>query len=77
MPPDRVYPRTRLDVHHVVKRAQGGSDFDLDQLVALCPMCHVQTDAPYMRGRLVTTPLGAGRFTFEVIRGIDKWVTRS
>ncbi len=28
--------RRRLDVHHVVKRSQGGSDFDLDQLVALC-----------------------------------------
>ena len=22
---------------HVIKRAQGGSDFDLDRLVALCP----------------------------------------
>ena len=41
-----------LEVHHVVKRAQGGSDFDLDRLVALCPPCHVQTDAPYARGRL-------------------------
>ncbi len=29
----------RLDVHHVVKRSQGGSDFDLDQLVALCRRC--------------------------------------
>ena len=38
--------RTRLEVHHVVKRAQGGSDFDLDRLVALCPACHAQTDAP-------------------------------
>ena len=25
-----------LEVHHVVKRAQGGSDFDLDRLMALC-----------------------------------------
>jgi hypothetical protein len=30
-----------------------------------------------MRGRLVINPLGGGRFTFEVIRGIDKRVTRS
>ncbi len=66
-----------LEVHHVVKRAQGGSDFDLDGLVALCPPCHGQTDAPYARGRLVITALGQGRFTFEVIRGADKWVTRS
>jgi hypothetical protein len=35
----------RLDVHHVVKRSQGGSDFDLDLLVALCRWCHDQTDA--------------------------------
>ena len=62
-----------LEVHHVVKRAQGGSDFDLDRLVALCPRCHAQTDAPYAHGRLVITPLGVGRFTIEVIRGADKW----
>ncbi len=65
-----------LEVHHVVKRAQGGSDFDRDRLVALCPPCHGQTDAPYARGRLVITALGQGRFTFEVIQGADKRVTR-
>jgi 5-methylcytosine-specific restriction endonuclease McrA len=69
--------RTRLEVHHVVKRTQGGSDFDLDRLVALCPACHAQTDAPYARGRLVITPLGQGQFTFTVVRGTDKWATRS
>jgi 5-methylcytosine-specific restriction endonuclease McrA len=58
-----------LEVHHVVKRAQGGSDFDLDRLVALCPPCHVQTDAPYARGRLVISPRGAGHFTVKVTRG--------
>jgi 5-methylcytosine-specific restriction endonuclease McrA len=68
--------RTRLEVHHVVKRAQGGSDFDLDYLVALCRPCHVQTDAPYARGRLVITPLGQGQFTFTVVRGVDKWAIR-
>jgi hypothetical protein len=56
------------DVHHVVKRSQGGSDFDLDLLVALCRWCHDQTDAPYERGRLVVTALGAGQFTFEVVQ---------
>jgi hypothetical protein len=61
-----------LEVPHVVKRAQGGSDFDLDRLVALCPPCHARTDA-YARGRLVITPIGNGRFTVEVIRGADKW----
>jgi hypothetical protein len=60
--------RRRLDVHHVVKRSQGGSDFDLDQLVALCRWCHDQTDAPYQRGRLVTTVLGDGQFCFDVIK---------
>ena len=66
-----------LEVHHVVKRAQGGSDFDLDRLVALCPACHAQTDAPYARGRLVVTPLGHGRFTFDVVKGRDKWAIRA
>jgi len=31
--------RGRLDVHHVIKRSRGGSDFDLDRLVALCRAC--------------------------------------
>src|SRR5262245_65285314 len=69
----------QLDVHHLVKRAQGGSDFDLDQLVALCRRCHGLTDAPYGRGRLVITARGRGRFTFEVIRhsAVDASVTAS
>jgi hypothetical protein len=62
---------------HVVKRAQGGSDFDLDRLVALCPPCHAQTDAPYARGRLIITPRGAGRFGVAVVRGVDKWTLRA
>ena len=60
--------RRRLDIHHVVKRSQGGSDFDLNQLAALCRWCHDQTDAPYERGRLVVTALGDGQFRFEVIK---------
>jgi hypothetical protein len=69
--------RKLQDAHHVVKRAQGGSDFDLDRLVALCPPRHAQTDAPYARGRLVISPLGEGYFTFEVTRGADKWAIRA
>jgi hypothetical protein len=61
-----------LEVHHVVKRAQGGSDFDLDRLVALCPPCHAQTDAPYARGRLVVMPSGSGRFILELWEGTGK-----
>jgi hypothetical protein len=73
----RSTPPCRFGLRHVVKRAQGGSDFDLDGLVALCPPCHAQTDAPYARGRLVITPLGEGRFTVEVTRGADKWAIRA
>jgi len=65
--------RGRLDVHHVVKRSQGGSDFDLDRLVALCPACHGQTDAPLATGRLIVTPLGDGRFAFHVVHGPAKY----
>jgi len=53
----------------VVKRPQGGSDFDLDRLLALCPPCHAQTDAPYARGRLVITLLGDRRFLPVEVRG--------
>jgi len=65
-----------LEVHHIVKRAQGGSDFDLGRLVALCPPCHAQTDAPHASGRLVITPLGDGRFTVAIARGRDKLAIR-
>jgi len=63
--------RRRLDVHHVMKRSQGGSDFDLDHLVALCRWCHNQTDAPFERGRLVVTALGVGQFQFDVIKRVS------
>jgi len=53
------------------------SDFHLDRLVALCPPCHAQTDAPYARGCLVITALGQGRFSFEVMQGADKWANRA
>jgi HNH endonuclease len=67
--------RTGLQVHHVLKRSQGGSDFDLDWLVALCHACHAQTDASYAIGRLLMTPLGAGRFICEVVQRRSKWDT--
>ena len=51
-----------------LRRSRGGSDFDLDLLVAPCRWCHDQTDAPCERGRLVVTALGAGQFTFEIVQ---------
>jgi hypothetical protein len=66
-------PTSRLEVHHVIKRTQGGSDFDRNQLIALCRDCHARTDAPFREGRLVVTPLGGGRFWCEVRRGDNKW----
>src|SRR5262245_24871251 len=68
--------RTRLDVHHVVKRAQGGSDFDPDNLVALCRVCHDQTDAPFMKGRLVVMAMGGGVFSFDRIDAASEWEAR-
>src|SRR5262249_14999309 len=68
--------RTKLDVHHVVKRAHGGSDVDLDNLVALCRGCHDQTDAPFVKGRLVVMAMGRGVFTFDHIYAASKWDAR-
>jgi 5-methylcytosine-specific restriction endonuclease McrA len=65
--------RRPLDVHHVIKRSQGGSDFDLDRLVALCRRCHEWTDAPYHRGRLVITPIRDGVFGFMRVWRLSKW----
>jgi 5-methylcytosine-specific restriction endonuclease McrA len=67
------HQRATLDVHHVLKRAQGGSDFDLDRLVALCRRCHDLTDAPYIKGRLVVTSLADGAFRFERLWRSTKW----
>jgi 5-methylcytosine-specific restriction endonuclease McrA len=69
-------PTHRLEVHHIRKRAQGGSDFDRDRLIALCRDCHARTDAPFKEGRLVITPLGGGRFHCEVRQGDNKWSVR-
>jgi 5-methylcytosine-specific restriction endonuclease McrA len=65
--------RTRLDVHHILKRAQGGSDFDLERLVALCRPCHAQTDAPYAKGRLVIRPGSGGRPILTAVHAVSKW----
>src|SRR5205809_1621312 len=61
---------------HIVKRAQGGSDVDLDNLVALCRACHDQTDAPFSKSRLVVRGLGAGIFTFDLVHAVSKWDAR-
>jgi len=48
--------RTRLGLHHVVRRSRGR--LDLDRLIATCRFCPDQTDAPLAAGRLTVTPLG-------------------
>lgn len=45
---------------------------DAEDVAHSRPMCHAQTDAPYVRGRLlVIIPLGDGRFTVEVARAAE------
>ena len=51
----------------------GGSDHDLDRLVALCRPCHERTDARYAKGRLVVRPLGAGQFACEIVQRASRW----
>src|SRR2546425_5568658 len=53
-------------VHTVRPAGSVYSSARLRQLVR-APVCHDETDAPYERGRLVVTALGAGQFTFEVV----------
>lgn len=68
--------RRAKDAHHVVKRSQGGPDTP-ENLLACCRACHDRTDAPYHRGRLCITPLGAGRFACEMVYAADKWDARA
>ena len=62
-----------LDVHHIVKRSQGGSHDPDWNLIALCRPCHDRTDAPYSKGRLVITPIGMGFYRHEVFVARDKY----
>ena len=49
--------RSRLDVHHVDKRSRGGSDFDLDCLVALPSLlCADRSRSPRARRRFARLP---------------------
>ena len=57
-----------------LKRSQGGSDFDLDRLAALCRSCHDQTGAPYAQGKLVVTPLGFRAFEFELVHRLEQGI---
>lgn len=65
-----------LDIHHVVKRSQGGADTPTN-LVRLCRGHHDATDFAYMLGRLVITPLGGERFRFEEVWALSKWEARA
>jgi hypothetical protein len=60
--------RVELLDHPRLKRAQGGSDFHLSGLVALCRSSHDQNDAPYTRGKLVVTPFDLGQFSFKMVQ---------
>ena len=70
--------RGPFDLHHVVKRSQGGGDL-ADNTVYLCggprtgASCHERTDWPYAKGRLVITPTGNGTFLFDIITKPDKF----
>jgi 5-methylcytosine-specific restriction endonuclease McrA len=64
-----------LDVHHCVKRSQGGKDTP-DNAVLLCRVHHDMTDFPLAKGRLVVLPQGEETFQFEMIYAADKWAAR-
>lgn len=62
-----------LEVHHIEKASQGGTDFDRDLLVTLCTACHAKTDESFASGRLLVIPLGAGRFDCRLVRKPSKF----
>jgi 5-methylcytosine-specific restriction endonuclease McrA len=47
--------RLPIDLHHIVKRSQGGKD-TAENTCLLCRWCHRATDLPYFSGRLIITP---------------------
>src|SRR5262245_12889386 len=77
LPTNPVMPVIKILISAILLHCLCGfsSNFDLNLLVALCRWCHDQTDAPYERGRLMVTALGAGQFTFEVVAAGGPWDT--
>jgi 5-methylcytosine-specific restriction endonuclease McrA len=61
-----------FDPEHAVPRSRGGGD-TVDNVWLACRPCHEQKSVPYAKGRLIVTPLGGGRFRFEVVVKRDKW----
>lgn len=79
LPPDhrllhRRCTRRATDHHHCVKPRRVHHDPAL--IVHLCRAHHDRCEWPYQRGRLVVTPLGEGRFRFEVRYVSPKAVAR-
>lgn len=63
--------RAAQDPDHVVRRSAGGKDTP-GGTIALCRGCHERRDAPYVKGRLVVTPV-LGGVEWSVLRGASKW----
>lgn len=63
------------DHHHTKKprRKYHHPDF----VVRLARSCHDRAEGRYDRGRLIVTPLGDQRFTFELVTAADKWAARA
>ena len=64
------------DAHHVIKRSQGGSHDPVRNGIALCRVCHDQTDRALAQGRLVIGNVAPDRFEFRIVRAPDKFVLR-
>src|SRR5688572_30318128 len=63
----RRFRPTKLQVHHIVERVQGGSN-DLDNLIVTCMSCHsdVHTKVPFAR-RFTHAELKSHRDTLYVM----------
>ena len=66
-----------LEVHHVVKRAQGARTSISTGWCGALSAAPCADGRPQARGRLVITALGAGRFACEIIRGADRYAIRA
>jgi hypothetical protein len=63
-----------VDHHHVSKPRR--SFHDPDHVMAICRSHHDRVDFPYQRGRLLTLPLGDGKFQCRIAYAADKFTYR-
>lgn len=60
------------EVHHIVRIADGGAEFDVDNLAAVCRSCHINHHrGESIRGRIAKVEKRRRELLREVFQGVE------